>query len=152
MPLVTDGYDRIKQIYDYIETMLNDHSFEQELKMIIIGMRADKRLLMPCLWVILDPVDMTIDDGALAIKEYWSWDLLIGAMADYKDYKQSRETAESLVFDASREFLRDRTLGGLVDDTVRTLWIPAYTRLEEAETVVASAMRLQLRTFNKEVF
>lgn len=147
-----NSWEQIPLINDKIvERVTNGDYGTITLNEVIIGKKArSNRMKPPLVWIVPDRSPM--DDIGESINELLRLRyILIGAFSSY-DPPEAKAKSEEIALRACLELFKneagtdeDRTLDGLVDDIIRTAFIPGHERLTDDGTLYGAAVEVEVR-------
>jgi hypothetical protein len=138
----------VQRLIDTAITGVNGIVFNRELR--------QGTLKNPYLRIFIDPMPINPNVG-LVIGEEWEFKFVLMCVAasyESQDADQARDLAlqaGSAMFWNPNVPEYDRTLGGAVEDIVRTVWHADFTRELPTEQLFGSAFELEARTILREV-
>lgn len=134
--------EKLREIDTAIEKAISDA--ELDVRNIFLGDRTqvgDPR--PPAIWVLFD--DVRININPTINREEWILPVVVAATYQDRDSNKARKESEDLADAAGDAVLEDRTLGGLLIDTVRVAFYRGYKRVEGEESIYGAGVGLELR-------
>jgi len=141
-------HQTLKDIKSYIEDYMETFKEELEYEELIIGEKA-RNPQTPTLWFIFGR--SIIDPDALSSTcELVRLTCSVVAMVEDRDVERGQDIAEQLSLKATRKFLLDTTMNGLVSDVIRTAFVPSGTRVADKRVVHAAGVELEIRFYTED--